>query len=76
MIKRNKPLVCFPVGKLKNDRYQFVSSDSDCTEISSMYNLAGEYGGFFVLLKDGEYRHIFGIIGNIPYMDKLAYKVI
>lgn len=35
-----------------------------------------DYGAFFVIVGDGDFDEVWGIYGNIPYNDKIAYRVI
>jgi hypothetical protein len=38
--------------------------------------IANEFDAFFVIIGEGEYTDVWGIHGCIPYLDKVAYKIL
>jgi hypothetical protein len=34
-----------------------------------------DFGGFFVVARDGDYNAIWGFEGNVPYLDKSMYEI-
>ena len=65
------------VGELeKRDDLVFVNADY---EVEDLKNYLGkealEYDAFFVKENDGDYEEVWGIEGNVPYVDKNAHRV-
>ena len=63
-----------------NDNFIFVSDSQDVAEIKKYLptnkKLLDSYDSFFVRIEDGEYIEIWGVAGIVPYLDKLACRLL
>lgn len=72
-MKNNRQLVC--VAQIP-DSFDFVSDSQDVEPIKHSFKKAKEYDSFFVRVENGEYVSIYGMCGIVPYLSKLATKII
>lgn len=56
---------------------QFVSDSQDVQAIHEHLGPESlDYDAFFVDIKDGEYSEVWGIVGIVPYLSKLASRFV
>jgi hypothetical protein len=64
------------VGALPKD-LRFVSDSQDTAPIKEYIGESAQgYDAFFVSIKDGEYREVWGIVGIVPYNTKLTSRLL
>lgn len=55
----------------------FVSDSQDVIEIKNIVGEKAEpYDSFFVIVGDGEYKAVWGMVGIVPYLSKLVSKIL
>lgn len=56
---------------------QLVSDSQDVQAIREhLGEDAGSYDAFFVAIKDGDYKEVWGMVGIVPYNSKLVSRLI
>ena len=65
------------IANLQDKGLELVQSDYEVSQIKELYGGQAEgYDGFLVKEKNGEYTEVWGFEGNVPELDKVAYKVV
>lgn len=60
----------------KDKRFNFVSDEDSVNSIKSYFGKKSEeYDSFFVVVEDGSYKSVYGMEGNVPYLNKQIYKI-
>ena len=72
-MKNNRQLVS--VAQIP-DSFDFVSDSQEVEPIKQSFKKAKEYDSFFVRAENGGYVSIYGMVGCVPYLSKLATKII
>jgi hypothetical protein len=54
----------------------FLSDSQDVQPIQTAYPLASDYDAFFIAVNDGEVVELWGIVGTVPYLSKLAKRIV
>lgn len=56
---------------------QFVCNSQDCLAVrESLGRITDGYDAFFVIVEEGDYCAVWGICGAVPYLSKLATRLI
>ena len=63
------------VGRLEDfqsEEFTFLQSEDDVKQLLSDYGIDDEFRNYMVVIKDGEYQRIFGVMGIT--LDSLVYE--
>ena len=64
------------ISELQDKKYSLVQNDYDVKDTAQMLGCEDEeYGGFLVVVGDGDYDEAWGFYGSVPYLGKDAYRV-
>src|ERR1700728_3365687 len=75
-----KPVRVSTVAALNSRQdLQFISDSQDCASIRFDFGpdwVGFEYDSYFVLVDEGEYVEVWGMVGTVPYLSKLVTRLV